>query len=123
MGLDEGSALINKAHTKTLGATLNQISKMGLISNEIEGRFKKLLAERNWLVHRSRSDNRNVIYHDQSTRALIFRLEVIADEALSLLKYVGSEIKVFTQKQGVSPQYIERMTNEILEQWQAADSF
>lgn len=122
MGLDEGNALVEKAQAKTFGATLHQIAKVGLISAEIEERFTKLLAERNWLVHRSRADSRNAIYHDHTTRVLIVRLEAIADEALALLKYVGAEITAFTQKQGVPSQYVERMSKQILEQWHAADA-
>ncbi|EXI90552.1 MAG: hypothetical protein AW11_00746 [Candidatus Accumulibacter regalis] len=122
MGLEAGNALVEKAQAKTFGATLRQIAKAGLIPTEIESRFTKLLSERNWLVHRSRLDSRNVIYRAHAMRDLIARLEVIADEALALLKYIGAEITAFTQKHGVSPQYVEEMSKQMLEQWQAADA-
>jgi hypothetical protein len=116
MGLEAGNALVEKAQAKTFGATLRQIAKAGLIPTEIESRFTKLLSERNWLVHRSRLDSRNVIYRAHAMRDLIARLEVIADEALALLKYIGAGITAFTQKHGVSGSMsfrVERATTDL----------
>ena len=59
MGLVAGAALIEKAQSKTFGATIHQIAKAGLLSPELETRFTNLLAERNWLVHSSRATSRS----------------------------------------------------------------
>lgn len=122
MGLSEGSVLVEKALAKTFGATLNQVTKAGLVPPEIEERFKKLLAERNWLVHRSRADSRDAIHHDSALNALILRLNGIADEALSLLKYIAEETVSFGQKHGISTQYVDRVSKQMLEQWHTADA-
>lgn len=122
MGLAEGNALVEKAQGKTFGATLHQIAKAGLISPEIEARFTKLLSERNWLVHRSRTDSRNVIDNDKAMVVLVARLDAMADEALVLLKYIDAETTAFVQKHGVSMQYVEQVSKQLLEQWHAADA-
>lgn len=122
MGLAEGNALVEKAQTKTFGATLHQIAKAGLISPEMEKRFAKLLAERNWLVHRSRAESRNVIHHDRAMAALVARLDAMAVEALDLLMYIDAETGNFVQKHGVSMRYVEQASNQLLEQWHAADA-
>ena len=122
MGLSEGSVLVEKALAKTFGATLHQVTKAGLVPPEIEERFKKILAERNWLVHRSRADSRNAIHHEPVLNALILRLEGMADEALALLKYIAEETVSFGQKHGVSAQYVDRVSKQMLEQWHAADA-
>lgn len=122
MGLDAGNALVEKATTKTFGATLHQIAKAGLVSPEIEERFTKLLSERNWLVHRSRADSRNAIYNDNAMLNLVVRLDAIADEALLLLKHINAETSSFVQKHGISMQYVERVSKRILEQWHADDA-
>ncbi|MBL8437284.1 MAG: hypothetical protein JNM61_03715 [Zoogloeaceae bacterium] len=122
MGLTEGNALVEKAQGKTFGATLHQIAKAGLLSPEVEERFAKLLAERNWLVHRSRADSRNVIHNDKAMSALLERLEAMADESLALLKFIGTETTAFVQSHGVSMDYVAKVSKQLLEQWHAADA-
>lgn len=123
MGLAAGNTLVEKAQARTFGATLHQIAKAGLISPEMEGRFEKLLAERNWLVHRSRAESRNAIHNAKAMVALVARLEAMADEALALLKHIGGETTSFVQEHGVSANYIEQVSKQLLEQWHAADAF
>ena len=122
MGLAAGNTLVEKAQAKTFGATLHQIVKAGLISPEIEERFTKLLSERNWLVHRSRADSRNVIHNGNSKNDLVARLAAMADEALVLLKYIDAETTSFVQKHGVSMRDVEQVSRQLLEQWHAADA-
>lgn len=122
MGLAEGNALVEDALGKTFGVTLHQIAKAGLVSSEIEERFTKLLSERNWLVHRSRADSRNVIHNDNAMVALVARLEAMSSEALVLLQYIDAETTAFVQRHGVSMQYVEQVSKQLLEQWHAADA-
>ena len=122
MGLAEGNALVEKAQAKTFGATLHQIAKAGLISPEMEERFAKLLAERNWLVHRSRAESRSAIHAGEAMTILVDRLEAMADEALALLKYIGVETSSFGQQHGVSMQHVEKISKQLLAQWHAVDA-
>ncbi|CAG4883093.1 conserved protein of unknown function [Georgfuchsia toluolica] len=122
MGLAEGNDLVEKAQGKTFGTTLHQIAKAGLVSPEIEKRFTKLLSERNWLVHRSRADSRNVIHNGKAMVALLARLEAMADESLALLKFIDAETTAFVQKHGVSMDYVAQVSKQLLEQWHAADA-
>lgn len=120
MGLAEGDALIEKAQAKTFGSTIRQIVKARLMDSEIETRFTALLAERNWLVHRSRLDSRNAVHDDNAMSLLIARLDALANEATALLKEVGARIETFVRQHGVSAEYIDSMSKQILEQWQKA---
>jgi uncharacterized protein YutE (UPF0331/DUF86 family) len=61
MGIEAYKPLEDKANKKTFGSSIYEITKKGLISEELQERFSKLLAERNWLVHQSRRDSRNAI--------------------------------------------------------------
>lgn len=122
MGLVEGNALVERAQGKTFGSTLHQIFKAGLVSAEIEERLLKLLAERNWLVHRSRAESRNAIHSDGAMAALIERLESMADESLALLKFIDGETTAFVQSHGVSMEYVARVSKQLLDQWYGADA-
>lgn len=122
MGLAAGNALIDKAKSKTFGSTIHQIGKAGLLSSVLEKRFATLLEERNWLVHRSREDSRSVIHGDKIAKALIGRLDAMADEATSLLKEIGLLVEKFVRQHGVSAEYIDKVSKELLEQWSNADA-
>jgi len=117
MGEEAGNALEKKAKRKTLGATIHKIAKAGLLGVDTETRFKKLLSERNWLVHSSRAGSRNAIHHESQMHTLVERLESISDESLSLLKHIERLTGEYVKQHGVSEEYVNQKSNEILNQW------
>lgn len=121
MGLAVGSALVEKAQTKTFGATIAQVSKAGLVSPELVLRFNNLLAERNWLVHKSRASSRNAVHNDADMQKLLARLDIMSEESVSLLRDVGELAASFVQQHGVSEAFIEEYANKLLDQWHSAD--
>ena len=120
MGTARGNALVEKAQSKTFGATLRQIAKAGLVSPEIVERFMKLLAERNWLVHRSRADSRNVIHNDEAINLLLARLDAMAGESLALLNFIDVKTTAFVRSHSISMDYIAEVSKQLLEQWHAS---
>ena len=121
MGLAPGNALDEKAKKKTFGATIHQVSKAGLFSSELESRFTNLLSERNWLVHRSRADSRSAIHSALEMQRLVVRIDKMAEEALSLLRKIGTLSEAHVKKHGVTEEYIDEKAKELLEQWHASD--
>ena len=121
MGIVAGTALIEKAQSKTFGSTIHQIAKAGLLSPGLETRFTNLLVERNWLVHNSRSTSRSAIYNDTSLEAVLDRVTAIADESLALLKEIGMLVERFVKQHGVTGKYIDEKANELLEQWHTSN--
>jgi len=122
MGLAAGNALIEKAQSKTFGATIHKITKAGLLSSELELRFTNLLSERNWLVHKSRSISRNAIYSDTAMQKLILRLDAITNESNALLRELSALVEYHVRKHGVTEEYIEETANQLLEQWHTSDA-
>lgn len=121
MGLLAGEVMIEKAKRKTFGTTLHEIAKAGLLAADLESRFTKLLTERNWLVHASRATSRNAVHHDVEMRKLLDRLEMIAEESLSLMKEIALLMERYVKTHGVTKEFIEKESNKLLEQWRAAD--
>ena len=121
MGEVAGKAMEEKAKKKTFGRTIHKLVKAGLLDTEIEARFKNLLSERNWLVHSSRASGRSAIHSDAHMTDLLNRLNKITEESLDLLKNVGKRAEDYVKKYGVSEEYIERKSKEILEQWHSTD--
>jgi len=122
IGEEAGNTLEERAKKKTFGTTIHKLVKAGLLDKEIEARFKILLFERNWLVHSSRASSRSAIHSDAHMRALLNRLNKISEESLALLKKVGERTEAHVKKYGVSEEYIEKKSKEILEQWRSTDA-
>lgn len=121
MGHAEGMALVEKAQSKTLGVTVQKITKAGLLSSELETRFDNLLSERNWLVHRSRADSRAAVHHDADVSNLILRLEAIADESLDLMTEIRKLVESHALQHGVSKKQVYKNAKDLLEQWHSSD--
>ena len=122
MGLAEGNALVEKAQSKTLGATIKKITKAGLLSSELETRFDNLLSERNWLVHRSRASSRGAAHHDADASKLILRLDAIAEESLDLMTEIRKLVESHVLQHGVSMEHIGEKAKDLLKQWHSSDA-
>jgi uncharacterized protein YutE (UPF0331/DUF86 family) len=120
MGHAAAESIVNKALGKTFGTTIHLMTKARLLDDGFASRFTSLLAERNWLVHRSRADSRGAIYGEDAMQALLRRLERIANEAEELLKEIVVRAKLFVSAHGVSEHVIDRATQQLLKQWHGA---
>lgn len=121
MGEAAGNVLTEKARKKTFGSTINKITKQGLLSTDLEGRFLNLLSERNWLVHRSRTESRDAIHSDIAMQQLVSRIDTMTDESLALLKEIGSLSLAYVKKHGVDEAYVYKKAEELLKQWHASE--
>lgn len=122
MGTEAGETLIASAKGRTFGATITQLKASGLLSGELEARFRRLLYERNWLVHNSRSDSRAAVYSGSAFGVLLLRLDRIAEEALGLLRDLGSRAEKHVMAYGVMPQQIDAEAATLLKAWREADA-
>jgi len=121
MGLAAGTALEDKAKKKTFGATIHRMVEAGLLTLALEERFRKLLSERNWLVHRSRATSRSAIHRQSGMKRLVARIDAMSDEALELIRDVGELAESYVKMHGVSEQYITETAERLLAQWHAED--
>ncbi len=121
MGLEAGNALLDKAMKNTFGKTIQQMTEAGLLTAELQEEFKKLLKERNWLVHKSRSESRSAIHSAASMQRVIDRIDSIADGVLVLLRKIGALSDSHVKKHGACEEFIARKANEILEHWHTSD--
>ncbi len=122
MGQEAGEILVVKAQGKTFGATIRQLEAAGLLTTELEQRFRKILTKRNWLVHSSRSDSRAAVHSNSEFAALLFRLDSIAEEALVLLREVGALTERHVMSLGVSRSEIDDAATALLKKWHDADA-
>jgi hypothetical protein len=122
MGVEAGNALTERALARTFGATISLLTRAKNLPKEDESRFRKLLAERNWLVHNSRSTSRAAIRKGVGISELVTRLDEIADEALALLKVVLRESDLFVRARGIPEARIRELTEKTLRQWHEGET-
>lgn len=113
--------IYRKDLTLSFGETIRQMTKAGLLDTELQEEFKNLLKDRNWLVHKSRSESRSAIHNNASMQRVINRIDSIADAALVLLRKMGNLSDAHVKKHGVSEEFIAEKANEILEHWHTSD--
>ena len=117
MGTSAGYELLTKALGKTFGATIHQMCKSGLLSQDLETRFRDLLLERNWLVHKSRATNRNVIRSDDAMQVFLNRLDEMTEESGKLLSEILALTESHVKKLGITQQQIDEAAVSLVEQW------
>ena len=122
MGMSEGLGLVERAQGKTFGSTIHQLAKARLLTDEMESVFRRLLAERNWLVHRSRADSRNAIHGDRAMQQFVARVTSMADDARQLLNKIGLLTESYVKENGVTEESIEKLTSELLAKWHSSAS-
>ena len=121
MGLEGGNTLIADAQSKTFGKIISQLIKAGHLNQELEPRFKALLSERNWLVHKSRISSRSAVHSDAAMNNLIKRLHNIAEESLILIKNLSVLVEQHVKTHGVTDKQIQANAQKILEKWHTFD--
>ena len=122
MGTAEGNVLLEDAQSKTFGATISKLVKENHLPGNIEPRFQALLKERNWLVHSSRSTNRDAIRNGIAYSKLLKRLEAIAEEAGVLVKAVGEESNKRARNLCLSAERQRFLAAEILKGWHGGNA-
>lgn len=119
----QGRALLEELERKSFAAIIKQLVEKAQLEPTLRGRFDSIREERNWLVHRSRADSRSAVHHDADRDALLQRLQVIADEALSLMKELeGVALARTIKATGVSVERINDEAMRTLASWRASKS-
>ncbi len=71
-------------------------------------RARQLVDERNWLIHRCRSDHRHAVRPGRSADALLERLDRIHELALPVYHTIGEAVRQYVLAHGVDPLEIDR---------------
>jgi hypothetical protein len=121
MGSEAGIALLEPVQSLPFGGILTKITNAGLLDADLATRFKKVLVERNWLVHKSRGTSRNALSSDSGTDKVVGRVDALAEEARSLLQVLGPKIENYVREQGTSMKDVDERASALLDQWHASD--
>jgi HEAT repeat protein len=117
VGKERGEAISAEIEQLPLGPLLSQLLQAQVIQEELSDHLKKLLSERNWLVHRARRENRGVLSNEDHFLRLMARLQDIADDALALHKTLATEMEEYVVRSGVSRELIDRESERLFRSW------
>lgn len=117
IGTTRGNSLLKEAEGRTLGALLKELAKSGVIDERISIDLHEILEQRNWLVHRSRRENRGVIASAELLGELLKRLESLADRSLVLQKSLTAELERYVLDSGVDRAVIEAEADRLARHW------
>lgn len=121
MGQEAGNLLVARAKGRTFGATIRQLEEAGLLPGDLGQRLRRVLGDRNWLVHSSLDDSRAAVYNLSAFGALLRRFDHIAEEALALLQELESRMETEAMAQGATKQQIDEGAAKLLNAWREAD--
>ena len=121
-GVTEGDYddLVAKALSKPFGATLRAAAEANVFSEPLQSRFKHVLSERNWLIHKSRLDNRAAFSSDSAAHALIQRIDQISSTVRELMLEIDALIDSDAMESGIDLSELGQRTDEMLSTWHAA---
>ncbi|SRR6266496_3075581 len=112
-------AMFAKASKQTLGQLFGTICDTGKGPSDLLSRLEHFVNERNWLIHRSRHENRKDLYSDATRPQLVARISAVADEALSLLTAFQDLTDTHLIARGMDRAKIQARADEIYREWTA----
>ena len=106
-----------KASKQTLGQLFRDIRDTGKGPSDLLSRLERFVDERNWLIHRSRHENRKDLYSDERRPQLVTRINAVADEALSLMTAFQEVTEAHLIAHGMDRAKMQARTDEIYREW------
>lgn len=115
------ATMFAKASEQTLGQLLGGIRDTGKAPSDLLSRLAHFVNERNWLIHRSRHENREDLYSDTRRPQLVARISAVADEALSLLTTFQNLTDTHLIARGMDLAKMHARAEEIYREWTTGD--
>ena len=97
-----------------LGAIYGRAKEEGIVPKEMEKRFSTFLNERNWLIHRSKTESSADLYNDDLRTKMINRIIAVQDESVNLKQFIFESMQAFVHAQGVDMASVYMVANETI---------
>jgi uncharacterized protein YutE (UPF0331/DUF86 family) len=117
MGEETAAPILEAAQRQTLGQLLRQLETNETLEPWLLTRLKKLIDERNWLVHHAKRQNRGVLNNLDQFDDLVKRIDWIAEEATALQSILGRKLEEFVVSAGVDPEEIDQQAESLQREW------
>ena len=117
VGMTAAAPVLARVEKKTFGVLLRELVGAKHIEGALATRLAAIVDERNWIVHRSRNDNRGITNSRERCAALLHRLERANSECADLQHEVLRLMTRVTANAGVTQESLDRETERFLTEW------
>ena len=107
MPLSKVEEILSKHRSHTLGKALGIARKGQVFGPALQARLDKFKNERDWLVHRSLTENGDDLYMAEKRNLLLNRLKAFSEEAINLQRLIYAKVEEFVIARGISREWIE----------------
>lgn len=101
MHLNKANELLEKYRFYTLGKAINLARKEAIYPESLFQDLEVLLTERNWLVHKCMSQNRDDMYSEVGKNKLFLKIKNITEMARMLLQSIEKDLMDFSSLNGL----------------------
>lgn len=117
MGMEAAAPVLEKAGKRTFGTLLRELVESKHLQPALSTRLVAIVDERNWIVHRSRRENRGIIHSRERCAGLLDRLQRAHDESADLRRHVVDLMERHAAASGVQQTLLDRETERLLKEW------
>ena len=109
--------VLKKTKKGTLGFLMAEFKRSCEVKPDFEVRLDCFLDERNWLIHRSKNEERATVYNPDKSKLLklFTRLEALAEEAIALTSEFGDLLTESLKKKGMDMEQVKREAQKLQE--------
>lgn len=108
----EADNLLKKQRSYTLGKAISIVKKESLLPKPLEIELSKLLTERNWLIHKSITDNKKEFKSDSYFNKLFERTKAITLKAKTLQISIELDLIKYSEKKGIDMSKVKNDMNK-----------
>ncbi len=104
--------LLKKQRSYTLGQAINIVKKESLLPKPLEIELSVLLTERNWLIHKSITDNKKDFKSDSYYDNLFEKTKAITLKANTLQISIELDLIEYSEKKGIDMSKVKKDMNK-----------
>ena len=108
----EADDLLKKQRKYTLGMAINIIKKESLFPKPLEMELSNLLTERNWLIHKSITENKGDLKSDFYFNKLFNRIKALTLKAHKLQISIELDLIEYSEKKGIDMTNVKNAMNK-----------
>lgn len=109
---NEADDLLKKQRKYTLGMAINAIKKESLFPKPLEMELSNLLTERNWLIHKSITENKDDLKSDFYFNKLFNRIKALTLKAHKLQISIELDLIEYSEKKGIDMTNVKNAMNK-----------
>lgn len=117
---DEAIALFEGPDLDVLSGLIKSFSELDPLQSAFEERFRQVMAERAWLVHKGGFALRSDIRKPRSAAAVVDRLETLSEEASDLAGELRAGLEKYLADYGLTEEQVRQRTEQAIRHWVAA---